>query len=66
MIIRKDTTCIRDIPFGVLEMLRGASGFPTWSIGLSYVWRWPMPHRALPAPLYVRKSPSEDAHLLVL
>ena len=41
MIIRKDTTGIRDSPLGVPKMHSGASGFPLWSIGLSS-----MEHRA--------------------
>jgi len=41
MIIRKDTTGIRDSPLGVPKMHSGASGFPLWSVGLSS-----MEHRA--------------------
>ena len=45
------TTGISDCPLGVPKMHSGASDFPLWSIGLSSVERWPMLHRAFPAPI---------------
>ena len=66
MIIRKDTTGIRDCPLGVPKMHSGASGFPLWSIGLSSMERWPMLHRAFTDHLCVVKSPSGDGGLLVV
>ena len=66
MIIRKDTTGIRDCPLGVPKMHSGASGFPLWSIGLSSMERRPMLHRAFTDHLCVVKSPSGDGSLLVV
>ena len=66
MIIRKDTTGIRDSLLGVPKMHSGASGFPLWSIGLSSMERWSMLHRAITDHLCVVKSPSGDGGLLVV